>query len=219
MSKTNVTVAASATLNNEAKAPKFNVHFADSVCEVKGLMGRYDGNGNVVLTSATQNIPDWTEDEFSNAKVIRTSVYKFDIARAIAVLCKEPGFAGYYEDLKAKRDEDATISSTNTLFKAFSEGAKGITQELSNSLVKNVQALSARRISNGMYNELLKNVVFDGTFIPLVQGEIVTYHDGYEKVAEGYEIGFDFTVRLSPVLREKLKAYTVVNAIDTESWQ
>jgi len=219
MGRPNAKVDASTTQNNEAKAPKFNVRYAESVTAVKGLMGRIDNNGNVVLTSATQNIPDWNEKEDGNVELIKTSVYKFGIARAIAVLCKEPGFQGYYEDLKAKRDEDATISSTNVLFKAFSEGSKGITQELSNSLVTNVQALSARRISNGMYNELLRNVVFDGTLIPLVDGETVTYHDGYEKVAEGYEIGFDFTVRLSPVLREKLKAYAVATTVDTESWQ
>lgn len=219
MGKSNATVGASTTKNNEAKAPKFNVRYAESICEVKGLMGRIDNNGNVVLTSAIQNIPDWNEKEDGNVELIKTSVYKFGITRAIAVLCKEPGFQGYYEDLKEKRDEAAAISSTNVLCKAFAEGGKGITQELSNSLVTNVQALSTRRVSNGMYNELLRNVVFDGTLIPLVDGETVTYHDGYEKVAEGYEIGFDFTVRLSPVLREKLKTYAVVTTIDTESWQ
>lgn len=219
MGKSNATVAAAATKNNAANAPKFNVNYAESVVAVKGLMGRIDNNGNVVLTSATQNLPDWTEREDGNVELIKTSVYKFGIARAIAVLCKEPGFQGYYEDIKAKRDEDATISSTNVLFKAFSEGGKGITQELSNSLVSNVQSLSTRRVSNGMYNELLRNVVFDGVLIPLVDGETVTYHDGYEKVADGYEIGFDFTVRLSPVLREKLKAYITVADVDTDSWK
>ncbi len=219
MGKSNATVAAATTKNNAANTPKFNVNYADNVVAVKGLMGRMDNNGNVVLTSTTQNIPDWNEKEDGNVELIKTSVYKFGIARAIAVLCKEPGFQGYYEELKAKRDEDATISSTNVLFKAFSEGGKGITQELSNSLVGNVQALSTRRVSNSMYNELLKNVVFDGVLIPLIDSETVTYHDGYEKVADGYEIGFDFTVRLSPVLREKLKAYIVASTVDTDSWQ
>lgn len=220
MGKSNATVGTATTKNNAVETPKFNIANAESVVAVKGLMGRIDNYGNVVLTLPAATVPCWDEDEETGIPMLtKVSTYSFPISRAIAVLCKEPGFQGYYEDLKDKRDEDSAIASTDTLMKAFTETSGKVSQELSNSLVSNVQQLTARRKTNRMYNGLLQNVVFDGILIPLKAGESVTYRDGYEKTADGNEVGFDFSVRLSPALREKLALYATPAQADTDSWQ
>ena len=217
---TKVTVAAAATQNTAAAATKLNIANADKVYAVHGLhTTRRNQFGDVVLVAAESLIPKWVEDENGNLELQFTNTYVLDINRLLAVLHKEAGFDGYWEELKGDAAADATAKANEILIDTFAGNAAVVDKDVKAVILQNANAQASRNASTKMYAELLKNIVFDGKFIPLEINEEYTYADGTERqYTDKCTVAFDFTVRMSPALRKKLAEF-VVDEVATEDWQ
>lgn len=223
MGSSKVTDAAATSKNNAAKTPKFNIRYADNVVEIKNeIANRVDDFGNIIISFDSAIVPKWDEDINTGAPVlVKDDSLSVPISRVIAVLCdKLPGFQGYYDNLKCKRDDDSAVRSSNTLTKVSTDSSNNLAMNIATTLVNNIQQRAARRATNRMYSEIITELSFDGTIIPLMEGETVIYHDGYTKTAEANEIGFDFSLGVSPKLIEDCKPFIVVRATkdETKTW-
>lgn len=220
MGRGKVTEAAAASLNNAAQNEVLNIANAESAYEVHGLRGRINRFGDVVLTASESKIPDWKEDEDSGEITLtHTNTYVLDIARFLAVLHKESGFTAYLEELKAESAADAVASANRVLIDTFSGAKADVDKDVKAVILSNANAQAARTASTKMYSDLLKNIVFDGKFVPLEDGEDFVYADGTPRqYTDKYTVAFDFKVRMSPELRKKLATYKV-DAVDTANWQ
>lgn len=217
---TKVTVAAAATKNNAADATKLNVVNADKVYSVHGLhTTRRNQFGDVVLVAPESSIPKWVEDENGNLELESTNTYVLDINRLLAVLHREAGFDGYWEELKGDVAVNATAKANEVLIQTFAGKSEVVDKEIKTVILQNANAQATRAASAKMYAELLKNIVFDGKFVPLEIGENYTYADGTERqYTDKCTIAFDFVVRMSPALRKKLADYAT-DEVATEDWQ
>lgn len=215
-----VTVVAATTQNNAADATKLNVVNADKVYSVHGLhTTRRNQFGDVVLTAAESSIPKWVEDENGNLELESTNTYVLDINRLLAVLHKEAGFDGYWEELKGDAAADAVAKANEILIDTFAGNAAVVDKDVKAVILQNANAQASRNASTKMYAELLKNIVFDGKFIPLEIDEEYTYADGTKRqYTDKCTVAFDFTVRMSPALRKKLAEF-VADEVATEDWQ
>ena len=196
----------STSKNNAANNTQFsNYAYGDKAYRLEDAKVAYvDRFRNFVVTVDSPIIPKWERA----AELVVVNKYPISVERVLVKLHQIAGFSDWWENAQGNVEEGVVAKTASIYFDAVN-GKEDIPKEAFMAFLEYQNTKLRKNPVNALYDNLAKNVIVNGVFLPITPDEEYVYADGTKSDSnfghDGYIVVFDFNIKLSDELMAEIK--------------